>query len=132
MQIIERKPRVLVVEDHAFLRRLMSAALSETCEVYAAATVKKGWQLYLHHAPDIVFLDIQLPDGNGHELARRIKERQPYAYVVMATSSSEADDIEEAKNNLADGFMIKPFHKTAIHSHIRNATISENGNSFNN
>jgi DNA-binding NtrC family response regulator len=109
---------VLVVEDHAFLRKLLMDTLQQTHEVHTAPSVRKGWGLYLRHVPDSVFVDINLPDASGHMLARRIKERQPYCYVVMATASDDMDDMGEAEKNLVNGFIVKPFDKKMINAHI--------------
>jgi DNA-binding NarL/FixJ family response regulator len=80
----------------------------------AAATAKEGWNLYLKNNPDIVFLDILLPDGSGNDLAHKIKEHNPKAYIVMATASDYADDKEEAAFNHVDGFPTKPFDKQKV------------------
>jgi DNA-binding NtrC family response regulator len=116
--IHQEKLRVLIVEDHTFLRQLLSKAVGERCDVYAASSVKKGWELYLEHTPDIIFLDIKLPDESGHVLARRIKGHQPYSYVVMATASDAISDVEEATRNLVNGFITKPYDKATISGHI--------------
>lgn len=112
------KLRILVVEDHSFLRQLLSETLQGEHEVYAASNFREAWELYLRHEPSVVFLDIQLPDGSGHDLARRIREDQPEAYIIMATASHEVKDMEKANKNLVDGFMIKPFSKSIIVQHI--------------
>lgn len=106
--------RILVVEDSALLGQIFSTALSKEHEIVVAPTAKEGWNLYLQKVPHIVFLDVLLPDGNGHDLAHKIKARNPKAYVVMATACDFADDKEEAAFNHVDGFLVKPFGKEKV------------------
>jgi len=105
---------ILVVEDSSLLRQIFDTTLGKEHIVETAATIKEGWDLYLQKSPDIVFLDILLPDGNGHDLAYRIKGRNPKAFVIMATASDYVDDKEEAAFNRVDGFITKPFGKRKI------------------
>ncbi|MFA5041374.1 MAG: response regulator [Bdellovibrionales bacterium] len=106
--------QILVVEDSDFLRQIFSTTLGREHMIESASTVKEGWDLYLRNDPHIVFIDILLPDGNGHDLAHKIKEHNPKTYVVMATASDYADDKQEAIFNRADGYLTKPYGKQKI------------------
>jgi len=105
---------ILVVEDSELLRDIFCMTLCKEHLIETAATAKAGWERYLKTNPDIVFLDIALPDGTGHDLAYKIKGQNPKAYVVMATASDFSDDKEEASFNRVDGFLTKPFGKHHI------------------
>jgi len=105
---------ILVVEDSELLRDIFSTTLCKEHLVETAPTIKEGWELFLKNNPDIVFLDISLPDGTGHDLAYKIKTHSPKTYVIMATASDYADDKEEAAFNHVDGYMTKPFGKQHI------------------
>ena len=109
---------ILVVEDNIFLRNLLCETLQSTHKVCSAGSIKEGLQLYLDKAPDIVFLDINLPDGSGHDLARQIKQHGPGSFIVMATANDHAGDKTEAKVNGVDGFIIKPFDKKSVNGYI--------------
>jgi two-component system chemotaxis response regulator CheY len=114
-QIKVRSPlHVLVVEDSDLLREIFTKTLGKEHIVETARNIKEGWAQYLKRPPDIVFLDIFLPDGSGHDLAYRIKEKNPKTFVVMATASDYTDDKEEASFNRVDGFLTKPFGKQQI------------------
>jgi CheY-like chemotaxis protein len=113
-------PVILVVEDHNLLRHLFVAAFRDSHRVHTAATETEGWRSYLDHAPDLIFLDIGLPDGSGHALARRIKCHNPHAYVVMTTASDDPQDAAQACLNQIDGFIVKPFDKKMIELCIEN------------
>lgn len=106
--------QVLLVEDQLLSRRLMQEFLSKFTAVSEAVNVKGGLEHYLRHAPDIVFLDIDLPDDTGHMLARIIKSIDPDAYVVMVTGNHTASDVAAARHNNIDGYIVKPFNKQKI------------------
>jgi len=111
---VRPKLHILSVEDEPFLRKLMQEALRELYEIITCPSAEEGWKFYLEGAPDIAFLDIGLPDSGGHELAHRIKEFDPDAYVVMLTASRRPEDIERARDNRVNGFVIKPFNRKKL------------------
>jgi DNA-binding response OmpR family regulator len=70
--------------------------------------------LYLEKSPNIVFIDIGLPDGSGNDLAQRIKAHNPSVYIVMATASHKTDDKVAAVRNHVDGYIGKPLRKKEL------------------
>lgn len=108
------KPVALVVEDQGFSRKLLFGILSGTFDVHLAANAHDGWEMFLDTAPDISFLDIELNDVNGHELASYIRLIAPDTYVVMVTGNNSIDDVMLAKQNKVNGFIAKPFSKQKI------------------
>jgi two-component system chemotaxis response regulator CheY len=109
-----QKPRVLVVEDQLFSRKLLLQVLSHDYQVDAAPDARTGILLYLENAPDIVFLDIELTDESGHSLARAIKTLDPDSYIIMVTANNSVEDVALAKSNKVDGFIVKPYSKSKI------------------
>jgi CheY-like chemotaxis protein len=112
------KLQILMVEDQPFLRKLLHEILQENYKVDACSSAEEGWKIYLKSAPDITFIDIGLPTINGHDLAQKIKETDPGAYVVMLTASRERGDVERARQNHVDGFVTKPFSRQKIGERI--------------
>lgn len=110
----QNRLRMLVVEDQLFSRKLLYEALRGDYIVEAASTVHDGWRYFLENAPDIIFLDIELSDANGHILAHRVKEMDSSTYVVMVTANHGMEDVQLARQNHVDGFIAKPFSKQAI------------------
>jgi len=106
--------KVLIVEDQLFSRQLLYEVLRGAYMVEASPNLKDAWKLFLEHAPDIVFLDIELADGNGHTLAQQIKTLAPSTYVVMVTANHGLNDVQQAKQNHVDGFIAKPFSNQKI------------------
>jgi DNA-binding response OmpR family regulator len=109
---------ILVVEDDDLLRNMFLYAFQAKHTVDATARIEEGWKLYNTKRAQVIFLDVNLPDGNGHDLARRIKKRDPEAFIVMATSSRYREDKEEAVNNHVDGFITKPFDMKQINDYV--------------
>lgn len=121
--LIERKRAhsklsVLIIEDQPFLRHLLFEALRKDHDVAMATSVREGLAIYIKEAPHIVFLDIGLPDASGHLLARKLREIDNTAYIVMVTGSRLRDDVEAARKNGARGFIVKPFSKSIIEDSI--------------
>jgi DNA-binding NarL/FixJ family response regulator len=102
--------RVLVVDDYEPWRRYFFSML-EKQQQYAVIgegldgleAVQKAEQLQ----PDIILLDIGLPNMNGIEAARRIRERAPNAKIVFVTENSSLDVVEEALRTGAQGYIVK-------------------------
>lgn len=113
------RPDILIVEDQAFSRKIMVAALGDQYKIHEAADAETALMLYLRFAPDIVFLDIELPGMDGHQLARLLNKIDPQSHVIMVTGNHELEDIQQAKNNSAKGFIVKPFNKQRIFDAIQ-------------
>lgn len=108
------KPLVLLVEDDPFTLQLVKIAFKETFEVITAETARQALVYYQRHLPDIVFLDIQLPDGNGINLLKQMTDADDLAYIVMLSSHSEKEKIVECLEHGAKGFIGKPFTRQRL------------------
>ena len=83
---------VLVVDDSTIVRQRLCALLAEAddiCVAGEACSVEEAWNLFEQCRPDAVVLDIQLPDGSGLEVLRRIKQTMPSCLVIMLTNLCE-------------------------------------------
>jgi two-component system, chemotaxis family, chemotaxis protein CheY len=109
-----KTPVILVVEDQTFSRLLLHSSLRESYDVHSTEQAKDAIQLYAQHAPDIVFLDIELPDGSGHQLAELFRRFDPKAFVAMVTAYNQHDEVMRARDNGARAFVIKPYNKQKI------------------
>jgi len=99
---------VLIVEDEEIFSDL-AYQVFEGYHRYIANSAIEGLEKYEKLCPDIVMLDIGLPDMSGLELLAKIKEYDPEAFVVMLTKSRIAHDVSEAKKHGAAGYILKPF-----------------------
>jgi two-component system chemotaxis response regulator CheY len=113
----EKKPSVLVIEDNEMFRKLAIDMLSSH-KVYSANTVTDGIAKFKQHQPDITFIDIELPDGRGHEILNAIKLLNPNAFMIMLTASNLENDVKESLKNGARGYIVKPFSRQKIKESI--------------
>lgn len=102
-------PGILVVEDDAFSLRLVGNALRNVGEVYSATTGREAIQNLIKHAPDIIFLDIGLPDIMGIQVLDEILTVDPSAHVVMLSGNGSKDNVIGSSRKGAKGFIGKPF-----------------------
>jgi PAS domain S-box-containing protein len=104
---------ILVVDDDDSLRHLFSACLQrEGYDVHCAATGQEGWQYAQTRVPDLVLLDVHLPDISGVEVCRKIKSDPSLRDVFVALCSGEATSVENKVDGLhigADEYLVKPF-----------------------
>lgn len=110
LRTLRTKPLFLVVDDQIFIRKILKDFLQKSYAAETAETLQEAWAMYLNSAPNVVFLDVELGDGNGHVLASHIKNIDPDAYVVMVTGNNHVSDVEIARLNKVDGFIAKPFN----------------------
>jgi DNA-binding NarL/FixJ family response regulator len=102
--------RLLVVDDHDLFRTGLASLLSAEpdIEVLAqASTGRSGVRLANELRPDVVLMDLRLPDISGHDATRAIVADRPGARVVVLTVSSADEDIESAVQAGACGFLAK-------------------------
>ena len=111
---------ILIVEDQSFSRKLLAGMFMWDYKCHSAANATQAIELYALHSPEITFLDIELPDANGHEIAHLFKKNDPDSYLVMVTANNYVNDLNLAKENKVDGFIIKPFSKQRILDSIQN------------
>jgi len=99
----------MLVEDHALVRAAIRRTLSVPgIEVVAeAASAEQALAMIVHHRPDVILVDIELPGMNGVQLVRELSPRLPDAHIVMLTGSVNRDDLVAAFRNGAAGFLSK-------------------------
>jgi two-component system KDP operon response regulator KdpE len=101
--------RVLVVDDEAPIRRYLRTALgAQGLTVYESATGLEAINAVLSHRPDIIILDLGLPDIDGIEVTRRLREWSQTPIIVLSVREAEQDKIA-ALDAGADDYLTKPF-----------------------
>lgn len=106
--------KILIVEDQRFSRKLLAGLLERKFYCFEAENAEQAVRLYAEHAPNIVFLDIELPDASGHELAALFKKYDIGCYAIMVTGNNYAKDVAMARENKVQGFIVKPYQKQRI------------------
>lgn len=101
--------RILVVDDEAPIRRYLRAALSaQGFTVYESALGEEALQAVLSHRPDMIILDLGLPDIDGIEVTRRLREWSQTPIIILSVREAEQDKIA-ALDAGADDYLTKPF-----------------------
>lgn len=115
------KQSVLIIDDESQIRRLLTITLqSNNYDVIEAATGKEGVNAVSKYTPDLVLLDLGLPDENGHEVLKHLREWFTNPVVIISVQSAE-DDIVRALDNGADDYLVKPFRTGELLARIRTA-----------
>jgi two-component system KDP operon response regulator KdpE len=110
---------VLVIEDEPQMRRFLRASLqSHGFRPLEAATATEGTALATSHNPDVILLDLGLPDGSGIQLARRLREWSHTPILVISARGREEDKVE-ALDAGADDYLTKPFGVNELFARIR-------------
>ena len=110
---------VLIVEDEADIRRFVRMALeNEGYEVFEADGVKRGLIEAGTRRPEVVILDLGLPDGDGVDFIRDLRGWSACPVVVLSARSGEADKIA-ALDAGADDYLVKPFGAGELMARVR-------------
>ena len=102
--------RVLVVDDHPAFREALTSALELIDEIEVAGEVSGGLDACREAAeiaPDVVLMDLSMPDLSGFDAMQRIHQRDPALPVVILTASAEPEVEAEARRTGASGFVAK-------------------------
>ncbi len=111
---------VLIVDDEPQLRRLLRTALEESFRVIEADTARRALIEAATHKPDVVVLDLGLPDAEGHEVVRGIRNWSALPIVVLSARTEEAQKIR-ALDAGADDYVTKPFSVPELLARLRAA-----------
>jgi len=115
----ETGQRVLVVDDENSMRRYLHAALSaQGFSVYEAATGGEALKVVLSSRPDIIILDLGLPDFDGIEVTRRLREWSQTPIIILSVREAENDKIA-ALDAGADDYLTKPFGTGELMARMR-------------
>ncbi len=111
---VRSKPCVLIIEDDSFTARLVGNVLRASADIVEATSGYLGVVAYTRTAPDLVFLDINLPDADGRDLLKEIIRRDADSFIVMLSGNSQKDNVLASLEEGAKGFVGKPFSREKI------------------
>ena len=115
------KAEILVIDDEAPIRKLLEIALeSNDYKVCFAETAKEGMIMAVNHPPELILLDIGLPDKSGHEVLKELRAWYNKAIIILSVQDSE-EDIVKALDNGATDYLTKPFRTAELMARIRSA-----------
>lgn len=106
---------VLVVDDAAFMRMMIRDILTkEGYTIHEAVNGRDAVEKYDELHPDLVTMDITMPEMSGLDALRAIRERDPHARVLMVSAMGQQKMIVEALEAGAMDFLVKPFQPTKV------------------
>jgi two-component system KDP operon response regulator KdpE len=115
----ESGPRVLIVDDEYAIRRFLRASLTaHNHGVFEAASGQEALAAVVAHRPDVVILDLGLPDMDGVELTRQLREWSQVPIIVLSVREQETDKIA-ALDAGADDYLTKPFGMGELLARLR-------------
>src|ERR1700722_13033291 len=116
----EQIPRVLVVDDEPSIRELVQVALKfHGCAVTTAATGNDGLRLAFSDRPDLIVLDVMLPDIDGFEVVRRLRAGDNEVPVIFLTARDTTSDTVTGLALGGDDYITKPFSVEALVARVR-------------
>jgi len=118
----DERPVVLAIEDNADIRQYIASSLAMDYTVVTATNGKEGLEMALKDIPDIIVSDIMMPEMDGIELCRIIKDdiRTSHIPVILLTAKDSIQDKEEGYESGADSYLTKPFSAKLLRSRIQN------------
>ena len=114
--------RVAIVDDHPMFRMGLAVAIGEMEGIELAGQAERADQvsdLVASTAPDVLLLDVRLPDGNGLDANRWLQEHHPAVKVIMLTMSEESETVITALRDGARGYIVKGASADTVESAIR-------------
>ncbi|HEY9040915.1 MAG TPA: response regulator [Rheinheimera sp.] len=124
-----REPKILLVDDVDYSRQLLrnnimaltSSKLLKhsTFSFYNAHNASSALTIFNMQPPDLVFLDIELPDSSGLELLKKFKQERPECFVAMISGFSTLENVQQSIAAGAATFIVKPFSGDKILSAMR-------------
>lgn len=115
---------ILVIDDELQIRKLLEITLqANNYAVHLAETAKEGMMIAANHPPDLVILDLGLPDDSGHNVLRKLREWCTKPIIILSVQSGE-EDIIKALDNGANDYLVKPFRTGELLARIRSAIRS--------
>ena len=115
------KASIIVIDDEPQIRKLLKIVLeSNDFRVIEAATGAEGILLAANHTPELILLDLGLPDTSGHEVLLELRNWYEKAIVMLSVQDAE-EDIVTALDNGATDYLVKPFRTGELLARIRSS-----------
>ncbi|MBK9106910.1 MAG: response regulator transcription factor [Saprospiraceae bacterium] len=114
-------PEILIIDDEQAIRKLLEISLeSNGYKIRQASNGKEGLIMAANHPPELILLDIGLPDQSGHEILKELRIWYQKAIIILSVLNSE-QDIVQALDNGATDYLTKPFRTAELLARIRSA-----------
>lgn len=115
------KAEILIIDDEPQIRKLLQISLeSNDYKVQMAASGKEGLTMAANHPPELILLDIGLPDISGHQVLEQLKDWYRKSVIILSVQDSEQDIVRALDNGAVD-YLTKPFRTQELLARIRSA-----------
>ena len=114
----KRRRRVLIVEDEPALRLSYERAFNPRYDLVFASTGAEALEQLEQHKPDVAVLDMRLPDTDGVDLLRRIRQTQPELPVIITTAYMSIEPQLKVLDLPHSGYIVKPFRLDELGARI--------------
>ena len=125
------KAEILIIDDEPQIRKLLEITLQSNGYLSkSAVSAKEGLIMAANHPPELILLDLGLPDQSGHHVLQKIREWYTNPVIILSVQKNE-EDIIKALDNGANDYLSKPFRTGELLARIRSAlrnSILEEGN----
>ena len=113
---VKEMAKILLVDDAAFMRMMLKNTLSQAgyTDLIEAEDGVKAVEAYTAEKPDLVFMDITMPNMDGLQALKKIREDDPNAKMVMCTAMGQEGMVVDAIKSGAKDFIVKPFNQERI------------------
>ena len=116
---METKTKILVIEDDKYISNFIAVSLKkENYDVYISQSAADGFFMFSSYHPDIILLDLGLPDQDGLEIIKELRQFTEIPILVVSARGQENDKIEALDMGASD-YVTKPFHMGELMARIR-------------
>jgi two-component system chemotaxis response regulator CheY len=109
---------ILIIDDDMFIRKSLSSLLGDRAEIHEVSNGAEAVNAYMKYNPDVVILDIHMPEINGLDLVSELNKKDYSAFVLVSSSDSVKENVLEAMNRGAIGFLAKPVKKDRMFEYL--------------
>lgn len=118
-------PKALTVDDAMFMRAMLKQILEPAgFEVVEAGNGAEGLKAYQEHKPDVVLMDITMPEMDGLQATKAIKEIDPNAKIIICSALGQQATVIEAMEAGASDYVTKPFQPPQVLEAVKRALES--------
>lgn len=115
------KSSILVIDDEVQIRKLLEITLqSNDFVVSSVGTASEGIKQVAQYPPDLILLDLGLPDGSGHEVLKHLRQWYTRPILIISVQSNE-QDVVKALDSGANDYVVKPFRTGELLARVRTA-----------
>jgi two-component system KDP operon response regulator KdpE len=117
---MDSKPKILVIEDDRYIASFLVVSLEKDhYSVHVAESAAEGLFLFSSHHPDIILLDLGLPDRDGLEIIKELREKNTDIPILVVSARGQEKDKIEALDLGANDYITKPFHMGELMARLR-------------